>query len=55
VPKSADPSAMAKAMHSNMNFKTVIGDLSYDKKAMSPAPAVPSMFGGNPGRPYQLL
>ena len=30
--KSADPSEMAKAMHSGMTFKTVIGDLNYDKK-----------------------
>jgi branched-chain amino acid transport system substrate-binding protein len=30
--KSADPLEMAKVMHSGMTFKTVIGDLSYDKK-----------------------
>jgi branched-chain amino acid transport system substrate-binding protein len=30
--KSLDPQEIAKAMHSGMNFKTVIGDLSYDKK-----------------------
>ncbi len=30
--KSADPSAMAKAVHSGLTFKTVIGDLSFDKK-----------------------
>jgi branched-chain amino acid transport system substrate-binding protein len=30
--KSADPSALAQVMHSGMMFKTVIGDLSYDKK-----------------------
>jgi branched-chain amino acid transport system substrate-binding protein len=30
--KSADPSAVAQVMHSGMMFKTVIGDLSYDKK-----------------------
>lgn len=30
--KSADPTEMAKVMHSGMSFKTVIGDLSYDKK-----------------------
>lgn len=30
--KSIDPSKMAEAMHSGMIFKTVIGDLNYDKK-----------------------
>ncbi len=30
--KSIDPLEMAKAMHSGMIFKTVIGELSYDKK-----------------------
>ncbi|MFV0279698.1 MAG: branched-chain amino acid ABC transporter substrate-binding protein [Rhodoblastus sp.] len=30
--KSNDPQAMAKVMHSGMTFKTVIGDISYDKK-----------------------
>ena len=30
--KSVDPTDMAKVMHSGMTFKTVIGDISYDKK-----------------------
>jgi branched-chain amino acid transport system substrate-binding protein len=30
--KSADPKKVAEKMHSGMNFKTVIGDISYDKK-----------------------
>ncbi|MEJ0096624.1 MAG: branched-chain amino acid ABC transporter substrate-binding protein [Methylocella sp.] len=30
--KSTDPTEMAKVMHSGMVFKTVIGDLSFDKK-----------------------
>jgi branched-chain amino acid transport system substrate-binding protein len=30
--KSLDPKKIADKMHSNMKFKTVIGDLSYDKK-----------------------
>ena len=30
--KSNDPQAMAKVMHSGMTFKTVVGDLAYDKK-----------------------
>jgi len=30
--KSLDPKKVADAMHSGMKFKTVIGDLSYDKK-----------------------
>lgn len=30
--KSNDPQAMAKVMHSGMTFKTVVGDISYDKK-----------------------
>jgi branched-chain amino acid transport system substrate-binding protein len=30
--KSTDPTEMAKVMHSGMTFKTVIGDISYDKK-----------------------
>jgi branched-chain amino acid transport system substrate-binding protein len=30
--KSLDPKKVAEAMHSGMNFKTVIGDISYDKK-----------------------
>ena len=30
--KSLDPSEIAKVMHSGKTFKTVIGDLSYDKK-----------------------
>jgi branched-chain amino acid transport system substrate-binding protein len=30
--KSVDPQAMAKVMHSGMTFKTVVGDISYDKK-----------------------
>jgi branched-chain amino acid transport system substrate-binding protein len=30
--KSADSAAMANVMHSGMNFKTVIGNISYDKK-----------------------
>jgi len=30
--KSLDPKKVAEAMHSGMQFKTVLGDLSYDKK-----------------------
>ena len=30
--KSNDPQAMAKYMHSGATFKTVVGDISYDKK-----------------------
>ena len=30
--KSVDPEAMAKVMHSGMTFKTVVGDIAYDKK-----------------------
>jgi branched-chain amino acid transport system substrate-binding protein len=30
--KSVDPEAMAKVMHSGTTFKTVVGDISYDKK-----------------------
>src|SRR5579863_4709610 len=30
--KSLDPKKVADVMHSGMNFKTVIGDISYDKK-----------------------
>ena len=30
--KSADPKKVADMMHSGMNFKTVLGDISYDKK-----------------------
>ena len=30
--KSVDPKKVADAMHSGMQFKTVLGDLSYDKK-----------------------
>ena len=30
--KSLDPKKVAEAMHSGMTFKTVIGDISYDKK-----------------------
>jgi branched-chain amino acid transport system substrate-binding protein len=30
--KSLDPKKVADAMHSGMKFKTVIGDISYDKK-----------------------
>jgi branched-chain amino acid transport system substrate-binding protein len=30
--KSTDPKKVAHAMHSGMQFKTVLGDLSYDKK-----------------------
>jgi branched-chain amino acid transport system substrate-binding protein len=30
--KSLDPKKVAEAMHSGMHFKTVIGDISYDKK-----------------------
>ena len=30
--KSLDPKKMAEYMHSGKTFKTVIGDLSYDKK-----------------------
>ncbi|MDE2579284.1 MAG: branched-chain amino acid ABC transporter substrate-binding protein [Hyphomicrobiales bacterium] len=30
--KSTDPQAMAKLMHSGHTFKTVVGDISYDKK-----------------------
>src|SRR6202166_3058441 len=30
--KSLDPKKVAEAMHSGMKFKTVIGDISYDKK-----------------------
>jgi branched-chain amino acid transport system substrate-binding protein len=30
--KSVDTQAMAKVMHSGMTFKTVVGDISYDKK-----------------------
>jgi branched-chain amino acid transport system substrate-binding protein len=30
--KSIDPKRVAAAMHSGMQFKTVLGDLSYDKK-----------------------
>ncbi|MBX3526403.1 MAG: branched-chain amino acid ABC transporter substrate-binding protein [Rhodoblastus sp.] len=30
--KSDDPQAMAKVMHSGMTFKTVVGDIAYDKK-----------------------
>ncbi|MFV0279796.1 MAG: branched-chain amino acid ABC transporter substrate-binding protein, partial [Rhodoblastus sp.] len=29
--KAEVPQAMAKAMHSGMTFKTVVGDLAYDK------------------------
>jgi branched-chain amino acid transport system substrate-binding protein len=32
VAKSVDPKKVADAMHSGMPFKTVLGDLSYDKK-----------------------
>jgi branched-chain amino acid transport system substrate-binding protein len=30
--KSLDPKKVADQMHSGMNFKTVLGDISYDKK-----------------------
>jgi branched-chain amino acid transport system substrate-binding protein len=30
--KSLDPKKVAEKMHSGMKFKTVIGDLSYNKK-----------------------
>jgi branched-chain amino acid transport system substrate-binding protein len=30
--KSLDPKQVAEKMHSGMHFKTVIGDISYDKK-----------------------
>jgi branched-chain amino acid transport system substrate-binding protein len=30
--KSLDPKKVAEAMHSGMKFKTVLGDISYDKK-----------------------
>src|ERR1700685_127828 len=30
--KSADPKKVADMMHSGMNFKTVLGDIAYDKK-----------------------
>jgi branched-chain amino acid transport system substrate-binding protein len=30
--KSADPKKVAEKMHSGMHFKTVLGDISYDKK-----------------------
>ncbi len=30
--KSLDPKKVAEKMHSGMNFKTVLGDISYDKK-----------------------
>ena len=30
--KSVDPKKVAEAMHSGMTFKTVIGDLAFDKK-----------------------
>ena len=30
--KSTDPKKVAEAIHSGMQFKTVLGDLSYDKK-----------------------
>jgi branched-chain amino acid transport system substrate-binding protein len=30
--KSVQPKKVAEAMHSGMNFKTVLGDISYDKK-----------------------
>jgi branched-chain amino acid transport system substrate-binding protein len=30
--KSLDPKKVAEKMHSGMKFKTVIGDISYDKK-----------------------
>ena len=30
--KSVDPEKMAEVMHSGKVFKTVIGDISYDKK-----------------------
>ncbi len=30
--KSLDPKKMAEAMHSGMTFKTVLGDIAYDKK-----------------------
>ena len=30
--KSVDPQAMAKVMHSGQTFKTVVGDIAYDKK-----------------------
>ncbi len=30
--KSLDPKKVAATMHSGMNFKTVLGDISYDKK-----------------------
>jgi branched-chain amino acid transport system substrate-binding protein len=32
IAKSLDPPAVAKAMHSGVKFKTVIGDISYDAK-----------------------
>jgi branched-chain amino acid transport system substrate-binding protein len=30
--KSLDPKKVAATMHSGMNFKTVLGDIAYDKK-----------------------
>jgi branched-chain amino acid transport system substrate-binding protein len=30
--KSLDPKKVAEAMHTGMKFKTVLGDISYDKK-----------------------
>jgi len=30
--KSVDPKKVAATMHSGTNFKTVLGDISYDKK-----------------------
>ena len=30
--KSLDPKKVAEKMHSGMKFKTVLGDISYDKK-----------------------
>ena len=30
--KSLDPKKVAEVMHSGITFKTVIGDISYDKK-----------------------
>jgi branched-chain amino acid transport system substrate-binding protein len=32
IAKSLDPAAVAKAMHSGVTFKTVVGDISYDAK-----------------------
>jgi hypothetical protein len=53
--KSAEPLAMAKAMHSNMTFETVIGDLRFDKKDGITRAAYVVYVRGKLRRPRQLL